>query len=361
MKRIKWIDNARTIGILLIIIGHTIGLVFGQTIYNAIFIVNVSIFFYISGYLHKDKPIKKVIKSGFVNLLLPYLITSILLIMLAMIEIKYPNRFLKFLYPTFKQGLVSAIYGAGIRISNIGKFQTDITAIGAIWFLPCMFIANILYTCLRKIFDKFCISDIRITIIFVLICSLGFYLTMREKLFLPWSIPASLVSLLFYWSGELLHEYNYIHKDHPLLFFLCLLIWGLSAKQGILLVDIAYAPNPPIAVMGSIAGCYAICYASVRIEKWFEGFSKKFIKLGELSLIVLCTHIIDLNNLRFIRIVDKVYAVLHISNMKIYVMGQIVYRIIFALLSVLIIPNIPVIRSFFMYRKYPLVNRKSKN
>jgi fucose 4-O-acetylase-like acetyltransferase len=63
MKRIKWIDNARTIGILLIIIGHTVGVTFGLTVQNVIFTVNVSIFFFISGYLHKDKPLKEVIKK----------------------------------------------------------------------------------------------------------------------------------------------------------------------------------------------------------------------------------------------------------------------------------------------------------
>lgn len=44
MERVKWIDNARVIGILLIITGHTIDVTFGRTIFYAIYIVNVSIF-----------------------------------------------------------------------------------------------------------------------------------------------------------------------------------------------------------------------------------------------------------------------------------------------------------------------------
>lgn len=47
MERVKWIDNARAIGILLIITGHTIGVTFGRTIFYAIYIVNVSIFFFL--------------------------------------------------------------------------------------------------------------------------------------------------------------------------------------------------------------------------------------------------------------------------------------------------------------------------
>ncbi|MGN0194677.1 MAG: acyltransferase family protein [Pseudoramibacter sp.] len=88
MERVKWIDNARAIGILFIITGHTIGLTFGQTFFNVIYAVNVAIFFFLSGYLHRQKPIKKVIKGGVENLLLPYVITSVLMITFSMITLK---------------------------------------------------------------------------------------------------------------------------------------------------------------------------------------------------------------------------------------------------------------------------------
>lgn len=358
MRRIKWIDNARTIGILLIIIGHTVGGIFGPTVQNVIFTVNVSIFFFISGYLHKEKPLKSVIESGFKNLLLPYLITSILMIAFSMIAIKWPNRFFNLYFSSFKQGVIAAIYGVGTPVTVIGRTPMNIFTIGAIWFLPCMFLANIIYTEIKRVLYKNHSSKITNTIIFSVLCGLGFFMTMKLSLFLPWSIPAALVSLLFYWSGDLAHQHNLFQMKRPELFILSILIWILSAKIGAFWVNRAYADNPVIAMIGSLAGCYAICYLSIWIEDKVNGFSKPFIKLGELSLIVLCTHILDLNNFRFIHIVNKFCALFQISSLKIYAIGSIIYRIIFAILSVLIVPKIPVLRSFFMYRQYPIVKKK---
>jgi fucose 4-O-acetylase-like acetyltransferase len=360
MRRIKWIDNARTIGILLIIIGHTVGGIFGPTIQNVIFTVNVSIFFFISGYLHREKPIKKVIKSGFENLLLPYIITSILMIAFSMIAINCPNRLLNLYFPTFTQGIIAALYGVGTSVTILGAKPVSVLSIGAIWFLPCMFIANIIYTLLKIILNKLHLHKVAATVIFLTLSGVGFSLTMEYNLFLPWSIPAALVSLLFYWGGDLAQQYDLLYKKNRAFFILSILVWVLSAKMGYFWFNIATAAYPPIAMIGSLAGCYTICYFSFWIEEKFDGFSNRFIKLGELSLIVLCTHILDLNNFRFIHIVNKFCALFQINSLKIYAIGSIIYRIIFALLSVFIIPKIPVLRSFFMYRQYPFGKRKSK-
>lgn len=362
MRRIKWIDNARTIGILLIIIGHTVGGIFGPTVQNVIFTVNVSIFFFISGYLHKDKPIKKVIKSGFENLLLPYIITSILMVAFSIIAIKWPTRLLNLYFPTLKQGIIAALYGVGTSVTILGTKPVNILSIGAIWFLPCMFISNIGYTFLIKLFNRYHLHKIAITVIFSILSGFGFCLTKKFNLYLPWSIPAALVSLLFYWIGDLVHQYDLLHKKNQNLFIILnIIVWFLSAKMGFFWFNTASAGYPPIAIIGSLAGCYAICCISIWIEEKFNGFSKHFIKLGELSLIVLCTHILDLNNFRFIHIVNKFCALFQISSLKIYAIGSIIYRIIFALLSVLIIPRIPVLRSFFMYRQYPFIEKKKNS
>lgn len=364
MKRVKWIDNARTIGILLIIIGHTVGATFGPTVQNVIFTVNVSIFFFISGYLHKDKPIKKVIKSGFDNLLLPYLITSVLMIAFSLIAVKWPNRLLNLCFPTLKQGIIAALYGVGTSVTIIGTKPVNVLSIGAIWFLPCMFIANITYTLIKRLMSRCHLKNIGITIIFSIICGLGFCLTKKFYLFLPWSIPAACISLLFYWIGDLAHQYDLFHKKNPVLFVICIIIWILSAKMGVFWFNTASADYPPIAVIGSLAGCYTICCFSIWIEEKLNGFSKRFIKLGELSLVVLCTHILDLNNFRFVFIiVNKIFALFQISSLKIYTICSILYRIVFALLSIFIVPKIPVLRSFFMYRQYPLkiINTKKSN
>ena len=45
--------------------------------------VHVPVFFVLSGYLYKEKPVKKVFKSGNVNLLLPYLATLLIVVIIT--------------------------------------------------------------------------------------------------------------------------------------------------------------------------------------------------------------------------------------------------------------------------------------
>lgn len=357
MERVKWIDNARVIGILLIITGHTIGVTFGRTIFYAIYIVNVSIFFFLSGYLHRQKPIQKVISGGFDNLLLPYIITSVLMIIFSMIAVKRPNHFLQPYFPTFRQGVIAACYGIGTATTVIGKTQVNIMAIGAIWFLPCMFVANLLYTGLRNLTDRYHFSDLACTVLFAGFCTLGFVLTEKFNLYLPWSIPAALVSMFFYWTGEWMHRHKLIQKGKWFHVAFALIVWGLSARISTFWLNTATADNPAIAVIGSVAGCYAICYVSLWLEKCFKEFTKWFSKLGELSLIVLCTHILDLNTLKTFRVMDKLCGALKISSMKFYTTGLILCRVVLAVIAIAVIPHIPVIRSFFMYRQYPLIKK----
>lgn len=307
MERVKWIDNARAIGIFLIITGHTISLNFGHTVFYAIYIVNVSIFFFLSGYLHRQKPIKKVIIEGVDNLLLPYAVTSVLMIAFSMIALKRPNHFILPYFPTLSQGVIAACYGIGTTatVIGIGKTQMNIMAIGAIWFLPCMFVANLLYTGLRNLTARYHFSDLACTVLFAGFCALGFVLTEKFNLYLPWSIPAALVSMFFYWTGEWMHRHKLIQKGKWFHVAFALIVWGLSARISTFWLNTATADNPAIAVIGSVAGCYAICYVSLWLEKCFKEFTKWFSKLGELSLIVLCTHILDLNTLKTFRIMDK--------------------------------------------------------
>ena len=62
-KRIDWIDIVRAMGMFLIIMGHTLEGYTYSIVGKLIFAVHVPVFFVLSGYLYKEKPVKKVFKS----------------------------------------------------------------------------------------------------------------------------------------------------------------------------------------------------------------------------------------------------------------------------------------------------------
>ena len=69
--RLPWLDMARGIAMLFIIIGHCDGL--PQIMRHAIFSFHVSLFFILSGYVYKKK--EKSIRKDLKQLMIPYVIT----------------------------------------------------------------------------------------------------------------------------------------------------------------------------------------------------------------------------------------------------------------------------------------------
>ena len=78
-KRLHWIDSAKAIGILLVVLGHMSS---GTHYHWFIFSFHMPLFFAISGFLYKYVGLKKEIKKILYSLFIPYLIYSVLLLMI---------------------------------------------------------------------------------------------------------------------------------------------------------------------------------------------------------------------------------------------------------------------------------------
>ncbi len=75
-KRLYWIDSAKAIGMLLVILGHMYS---GSRFHWLIFSFHMPLFFAISGFLYKHVGIKKEISKILFSLFIPYLLYSVLL------------------------------------------------------------------------------------------------------------------------------------------------------------------------------------------------------------------------------------------------------------------------------------------
>lgn len=72
-KRIQWIDIAKGIGIILVLIGH---ISLNKKINNFIYSFHMPLFFILSGYLYKNK--ENYVKKKTKTILVPYFIVSII-------------------------------------------------------------------------------------------------------------------------------------------------------------------------------------------------------------------------------------------------------------------------------------------
>ena len=81
-KRIEFIDIAKGIAIICIILGH----LNNQQINKIVFTFHVPIFFIITGYFISSKySMKEFIKNKFKRLIIPYIITCLLMIIISLI------------------------------------------------------------------------------------------------------------------------------------------------------------------------------------------------------------------------------------------------------------------------------------
>ena len=78
---------------------------------------------------------------------------------------------------------------------------------------------------------------------------------------------------------------------------------------------------------------------------------------GQMSLIVLCVHLIDLNTCA---ISGKIYENLiqTTGDQIIPVSMEILYRFLLTVVGIIVIPRLPIVRSFYLNRVYPFWAKK---
>lgn len=130
-KRIKWIDIARGLLILLVILGHSR---VNGIILNIINSFHMAAFFILSGitYRYEEIGIKEFFKKKIKTLIFPYIIFS--LIMLSFFYLK------KVVFLNYSFDFYSGIISIVLPIS--GKSTTSVYGL---WFFPCLFITEILF------------------------------------------------------------------------------------------------------------------------------------------------------------------------------------------------------------------------
>lgn len=352
-KRILWIDLARAVGMLLIIVGHVPNAFSGFT-YNMIYAVNVPLFFILSGYLFKPQPYAKQLYKLFCNLIMPYLFTGFLMLLIT----EFVNHFWKYggliSGGSTKEMLVKIFFAVGTN-TNMLMTGFHMPSIGAIWFLPALFFSSIIYNFLMKTIGKYKQGFCIVGIIALIICALGFLITKdNATVILPWSLNAAFIGTFFLWIGTAIHR-NYFIKHHIVIFsMLGLIIWFFASRFGAFWLNRAYADNPIIAVLGACGGSYAImgiCYGLEKITDlniWHRVVVLVAI-YGKDSLIVLCAHIIDLNHT-----MSSFYIAREFSNVPI--VGNIVlilYRIMITVIAIILFRFLPVFKNIYYNRQYP--------
>lgn len=140
-KRLDWIDIAKGIAIILVIVGHTVPN--PSPLRHAIFSFHMPVFFILAGYTFRSKPWRELVSGSVLRLLVPYVVLA-----------------LAWQVPTFLMsgapltgsaltgGLEMLVFASGVDVPGLG-----VAAVGMAWFLAALFTSRLLFNALVRLFD----------------------------------------------------------------------------------------------------------------------------------------------------------------------------------------------------------------
>lgn len=196
-QRISWIDICRGIAILLVLYGHALG---NDTQRFLIYAFHMPLFFFLSGIvfrLDKTKSFYSTILKNVKSILLPYFLFALLTYITSLILIPPAA----FSYESVSKQLFGIIYGSG----NEGYLAFNV----ALWFLPCLFITKVAFTCLTRFITQ---RRMLITVL-VLISIVGFILAnIRPDLKMPFGIETAFSASVFFGAGYLWNQSTRLKK-----------------------------------------------------------------------------------------------------------------------------------------------------
>ena len=283
-KRIDWIDIAKGLAIVLMMVGHTIP-------YNHlnyfIFSFHMALFVILSGITYKIPKDKNELKVRIIKyvkrLAIPYVFVLFVCSCIKYVEAADKLSILSFL----KQFIKNVLWGNACDYTLFGK---NFIGVGPIWFLIALFFAKVLFDIINyKIDNKNVYTSIIIYCFFAL---LG--VEIGKVVWLPQSLDLVFVFLLYLYIGFLFHKYyKKISKYKIQIFLICFLIWAscLGFNMYTELAIRSY-PNGFLSVIESICASYCI----IELCKIFERNNVLrfvFVKIGIISLTILCVHSIE--------------------------------------------------------------------
>lgn len=308
-KRIEYLDIARGIAIILMVIGHVIGKNMAR---NLIFSFHMPLFIIVSGMFFREKKIKDIIVNTIKKLILPYIV-SIFIVDIFKYVIIEKNNFTDVIINYLKQIMLS--------YSHM-KNDIEIDSIGVLWFMPFLAIIRMGFYTLKRMTKE---NDNLLGICCLLFSYVG-YLIGIKGYWLPFSIDVALACLIFYYLGYFLIKKDLLNKimNDKAILLIFFVIWIITVKFGSIEIAVREYPNGFFTYIGAICGSILLMKASMFINNKLNFIGKILSWFGKNSMYVLICHYAEINLIKY----DGIISVLH---------NKVVKKMILSLIKITII------------------------
>jgi fucose 4-O-acetylase-like acetyltransferase len=269
-NRTRWIDAARAYGLILVCLGHTLGI--GAGLENYIYSFHMPLFFFLSGYLFRRESSehwRDVMERAARRLLVPYAVFGVL-------------TFIPWVLITRHYGLdagssvspVKALFGIVVGLGVDGWLHHN----AMLWFFPCLFVTQAMFSLIVAWVPKPAQS-----VVIVMAVAIGFALPLNLPFRLPWGIEAAMIAQVFFGAGYWLRKKNHflaVARGRATILILLAILCHQVVIHANGRVDMNYLSfgNPLLFLLGAAAGIATVVLLAVQIP--VPGYFKRVAEAG---------------------------------------------------------------------------------
>lgn len=266
-KRNISIDILKGIGIVLMVLGHI-----NSPLRHFIFSFHMPLFFFVSGYLYKERGFKTIITRNFRKILVPYFVTG-LFIWFAFIVI----------YKRYFWGLSLLLGNGSSPVWDLKDYY-----VGPLWFLMCFFISILLFHILNYIKGNIIQLIILLVLFLISLCY------KQQNGLLPFDLLNAVPATICLWIGRQLkiEEFRRIAISNislvigMIVWIICLFFDELSMASHIYKL-------PVIDIIGAFYGTVTFYWIGNNFIKRSPLFRNLLSKIGQFSLVLVAIHSVD--------------------------------------------------------------------
>jgi len=278
-SRVYWIDALKGVGIIFVVLGHTLGI--GAYIDKYIFSFHMPLFFFASGFLIKNKDIALSFKEFSFKylrlLIIPYVFFGVVTYFPWLFFTRHfgENALIE-LNPI--KPILGILYGSGTD----GWLYHNVM----LWFFPCLFMVHVMF---RSIARAVGMHNIKIMVIPIAV--IGYVLSIAGIPRMPWGVDIAITGLAFYMIGNLsrgiperLNELKAFSVYMVLLAALCVQVTAIHYNGRIDMNSLLYG-NPILFYSGALSGILFWAIICIRSQEL-----RILSKIGRNSIIIFPLH-----------------------------------------------------------------------
>lgn len=286
-KRLDWIDVAKGIAIILVIVGHTVPN--PSPLRHAIFSFHMPVFFILAGYTFRPKPWRELLSGSVSRLLVPYVILALAWRLPSFLMSGAPLT-----GGALAGGLETLVFASGVDAPRFG-----VTAVGMSWFLAALFTSRLLFNALMRLFDGRAVGVVWQGVVCAAIAFCGLCVSRFFGIYLPLDLDLGCYIVLLMWVGYTARQRKLEPSvSKPLLFVGAGIVWLFLAAMSGLELSGRRVDGFVVATVAALAGSYCVCWVSMALEKLKDVpvlgvLERGLVFCGQASLAIFAIHAVD--------------------------------------------------------------------